>query len=47
MNGRVSPDEKLAVLQESDSHRRWHSLSDRRVCILCRQVIDGRTIAVL
>lgn len=46
MNRRVSFEEKLLALQESDSHRKWHSLSDRRVCILCGEVIDGHSIEV-
>jgi len=46
MNRRISLDEKLAALQENDSHRPWHSLGDRRVCILCGEVIDGHPIEV-
>lgn len=46
MNKHVTLDEKLAALQESDTHRKWDSLDDRRVCILCEKVITGRMIDV-
>ena len=46
MNKHVGLDEKLAVLQASDSYRKWYSLDDRRVCILCEKLINGRMIDV-
>jgi hypothetical protein len=45
-NRHVSLDEKLAVLQEMDQLRRWYSLDDRRVCVLCDRLITGRMIDV-
>ena len=46
MNGHLTLDEKLAVLQEHDSFREWYSLDDCRVCILCDRLITGRMIDV-
>jgi hypothetical protein len=40
------PEEKLAILQETDLRRKWHSLDDRRVCVLCDRTITGRQIEV-
>jgi hypothetical protein len=46
MNNHVGLDDKLAVLQASDAHRKWYSLDDRRVCILCEKLINGRMIDI-
>ena len=46
MHRRIRLDEKLAVLQEADTLRKWHSLDDRRVCVLCDRVVTGRMIDV-
>jgi hypothetical protein len=45
-NRHIGLDEKLKVLQEGDTFRTWHSLDDRRVCVLCDRVISGRMIDV-
>lgn len=39
-------DEKLALLRATDSRRKWVSLDDQRVCVLCDRVITGRQIEV-
>jgi len=46
MNKPLLPEEKLAILQAADSRRRWHSLDDRRVCVLCDRTITGRQVEV-
>lgn len=46
MNRRLGLQDKLAVLQESDSYRKWYSLDDCRVCVLCEKLISGRMIDV-
>lgn len=46
LNKHVPLDEKLAVLQEVDAFRKWSSLDDRRVCVRCEKVINGRMIDV-
>ena len=45
-NRHIGLDEKLRVLQEGDTFRKWHSLDDKRVCVLCDRVISGRMIDV-
>lgn len=46
MNQRILPEEKLAILQAADLRRKWHSLDDRRVCVLCDRTITGRQVEV-
>ena len=40
------PEEKLAILQGSDLRRKWYSLDDQRVCVLCDRAITGRQIEI-
>lgn len=40
-------DEKLDALRACDPFRKWSSLDDQRVCILCENVITGRQIEVV
>ena len=47
MNSSIPPEEKLALLQASDPRRKWHSLDDQRVCVLCERAITGRQIRVM
>jgi len=46
MDSHLPPEEKLAVLRTADPRRKWHSLDDRRVCVLCDRTITGRQIEV-
>ena len=46
MGKSVRLDEKLSALQAIDPLRRWYSLDDWRVCILCDKTITGRMIDV-
>ena len=46
MDLHLQPEEKLAILQAADPRRKWHSLDDRRVCVLCDRTISGRQIEV-
>lgn len=41
------PEEKLALLQRADTRRKWYSLDDQRVCVLCERTITGRQIQVI
>jgi hypothetical protein len=42
----ILPEEKLAILQASDLRRKWYSLDDQRVCVLCDRTITGRQIEI-
>jgi hypothetical protein len=46
MNEHLPPDEKLAILQAADIHRKWYSLDDQRVCVLCNRLVTGRQIEI-
>jgi hypothetical protein len=46
MNLHLLPEERLRVLQANDPRRRWHSLDDQRVCVLCGHTITGRQVLV-
>ena len=39
--------EKLHVLQRLDQFREWHSLDDKRYCLVCGEIITGREIRVI
>ena len=47
MNSHLFPEEKLAVLRAIDLRRKWHSLDDHRICVLCDRTITGRQIEVV
>lgn len=38
--------DKLEVLQRLDRFRAWHSLDERRYCLVCAKLITGREIQV-
>src|ERR1051325_4568840 len=38
--------EKLNVLRQLDQFRQWHSLDDKRYCLICRKIITGQQIQV-
>lgn len=46
MDKPLLPEEKLAILQTTDLRRKWNSLDDQRVCVLCDRTITGRQIEV-
>ena len=46
MNKHLPLAEKLLALREADTFRKWYSLDDRRVCVLCDRVINGRMIDI-
>jgi hypothetical protein len=46
MNRHVRLEEKLFALREADTFRKWSSLDDKRVCVLCDRLITGRMIDI-
>jgi len=46
MDAPLLPEDKLAILRANDPRRKWTSLDDQRVCVLCDRVITGRQIEV-
>ena len=43
---KLSDDEKLEVLRRLDQFRQWHSLDEKRYCLVCGELISGRQIQV-
>jgi hypothetical protein len=44
---KLSDEEKLEILQRLDQFRRWHSLDEKRYCLVCGEIITGREIQVI
>ena len=42
----LSDEEKLEVLRRLDQFRQWHSLEEKRYCLVCGTIITGRQIQV-
>jgi hypothetical protein len=43
----LAHEEKLAILQRLDQFRHWHSLDEKRYCLVCGEIITGRQIQVI
>ena len=43
----LSGAEKLEILQRLDRYRKWHSLDDKRYCLACGQIIEGRGVLIV
>ena len=43
---RLSDEEKLEVLCRLDQFREWHSLDEKRYCLVCGTIISGQQIQV-
>jgi hypothetical protein len=43
----VSAAEKLQVLQRLDRYRKWQSLDEKRYCLACSRIIEGRDILIV
>jgi len=43
----LSAEDKLDVLRRLDQFRQWHSLDDKRYCLGCGKVINGRELRVI
>lgn len=44
--GHLSDAEKLDALRRLDQFRQWHSLDNKRYCLVCGNIISGRQIQV-
>ena len=43
---KLSDQEKLELLRRLDQFRQWHSLDEKRYCLVCGTLISGRQIQV-
>jgi hypothetical protein len=46
MRKHLVPERRLDILRAGDGLRKWHSLDDKRVCILCERIFTGRQIDI-
>lgn len=46
MQKHLSPEEHLDILRKSDRLRKWNSLDDERVCVVCERIFNGRQIGI-
>lgn len=46
MSEHLDPEERLAILQMADPFRKWNSLDEQRVCVLCHKLITGDEIVI-
>ncbi len=46
MREHLTPEERLDILRQNDMRRKWYSLDDQRVCVLCDRVITGRQVEI-
>jgi hypothetical protein len=46
MSQRFNSQERLEILRAVDIQRHWHSLDEKRICILCEKIITGRQIEI-
>jgi len=44
---KLADEEKLEILQRLDRFRLWHSLDEKRYCLVCGKIITGREIQVI
>ena len=44
---KLSDEDKLEILQRLDQFRQWHSLDEKRYCLVCGKIITGRQIQVI
>jgi hypothetical protein len=44
---KLSDEDKLETLQRLDQFRQWHSLDEKRYCLVCGKIITGREIHVI
>ena len=42
----LSDADKLDVLRRLDQFREWHSLDDKRFCLVCGKILSGRRIQI-
>lgn len=43
----LSDEEKLSILRRRDQFRQWHSLDEKRYCLVCGEIFTGREIEVI
>ena len=47
MKRHLTPEQRLDVLRKTDRLRKWSSLDDERVCVVCERIFSGRQIEIV
>jgi hypothetical protein len=42
----INSEDRLMILQSADAERKWTSLDDQRLCVICQRVVSGRQIDI-
>ena len=42
----LSPEDRLRILRLTDAERRWYTVDDKRLCVICERIISGREIRI-
>jgi hypothetical protein len=46
MQRHLTSEDKLDILRKADGLRKWESLDDQRVCVVCERIFSGRQIEI-
>jgi hypothetical protein len=46
MQKHLTLEERFAILRKADRLRKWNSLDDERVCVMCERIFSGRQIDI-
>ena len=46
MHKHFDSEERLDILRRADGIRKWNSLDDKRICVICERVFTGRQIEI-
>ena len=46
MTEELSPEERFQILRRTDGERRWYTVDDKRLCLICERIISGREIRI-
>jgi hypothetical protein len=46
MKRHLTVEERLDILRKADRLRKWNSLDDERVCVVCERIFSGRQIGI-
>lgn len=47
MKRHLTPEQRLDLLRKLDRLRKWNSLDDERVCVVCLRIFSGRHIDIV
>jgi hypothetical protein len=47
MQKHLKPEQRLDILRKGDGLRKWYSLDDERVCVMCERIFNGRQIEIV